>query len=802
MLRIKVCFLTVAFLLCVNLFFISRQVSSNSNVVRLTTTPASAVNLNSSLSDDGRVVMFESPANFFAAGLNDSFHAIRAEVGGDPPVFVDAGRTRIVTPALSSDGSVVAFASTEDLVGENADRNSEIFLSTGSGLKQITHTSPESNLTRLQDGNYQPSITADGRLILFLSFGNLLLYDVATDALSLLSEDLAQSPKISGDGSCVYYQSGDKLVVVDVKTQQKRMVATGISKLAITTGRAVSNEGTRLVFAAEVAPNQTQVFLYDAREETVRQLTQLASRSTDVELQPTISGDGKRVAFATRRRVTNASDGSVELYLYDIPSGQIQQLTNAPPAATAQVISSLNFDGSRVAFNFPRVLSGPAGDDFDNNSEIYLASIVPRPQFGAATIFHAATQQPSRVAPGSIATIRGSALAFRSETTDSTDPPLELDGTSVRVNRQAARVLYASPEEVVFVVPDELPAGAAEFVVTNRDGFTSRAEGMIVLTVPGVFTVAGDGEGDAIILDADTQLAGPFDPTGGRLRLSIFATGLAHARNVSVTINGQPAKLETAAASGLRGLDELHVLVPAELRGAGKSSLVVTTDTVQSNPTTVTLAGSSVRDIVINEFLADPPDGLAGDANHDGVRDTSADEFVELVNSTMKDIDLSGYQLQSRSLTATNDTLRHRFAAGTTLPAGAAIVVFGSGSPNAANPVFDGAQIVKASSGGLSLVNTGGVITLRKANGEIVTSVAYGTSLGLRADQNQSLTRSPDVTGEFAPHLLASEQNFSPGTKIDGSAFFHVKLAHALSRRSNHVFARTFWFRQLPRRPT
>jgi len=244
------------------------------------------------------------------------------------------------------------------------------------------------------------------------------------------------------------------------------------------------------------------------------------------------------------------------------------------------------------------------------------------------------------------------------------------------------------------------------------------------------------------------------------------------------------------------------VLVPAELRGAGRSTLLVTADSMQSNATTLTLAGSSLRDIVINEFLADPPDGLAGDANHDGVRDTSADEFVELVNATTHDIDISGYQLQSRSLTTTNDTLRHRFAAGTKLPAGAAIVVFGGGSPNANNSIFGGSQVIKASSGGLSLVNAGGVITLRNSTGAIVTSVAYGTSLNLRGDQNQSLTRAPDITGEFSLHSLVSDSRFSPGTKIDGSPFIHVKLAHALALRSNHILARTFWFRQLPRRPT
>jgi uncharacterized protein (TIGR03437 family) len=756
---------------------IPRRVCSIAGVVRLTHTPEQAVSLNPSLSDDGRVVVFESSANFFSGGLNDAFHAIRVDVRGDPPVFVDLARTRIVSPALSGNGSIVAFASSEDLVGENFDRNSEIFLLTGSGLKQLTYTMDVLNLS--------PSITAKGGLVAFTSGENLFIYDTRNNNLSHLAEN-ASNPKISGDGSRVYYQRNSDLLTIALRSNIKRIVATDVPKLSLTTGRAVSHDGMRLVYSAAPVENQSQVFLFDARENTNRQLTQLGSRSTDVPLLPTISGDGKRVAFATRRRVVGASDGGVELYVYDIPSGLTQQVTNAPSSATAEVVSSLNFDGSLVAFSFPRVLSGEAGEDFKNNSEIYLASLAGRPEFGAATVLNAASLRPA-VAAGSIATIRGDALT----------------GASVKVNGRVAKNLFVSPREVVVVLPDGLEEGLVEVVVTNADGFASRCETQISAAAPGVFTLKGDGEAETVVLDADSQIAGPFDPSNGRLRLSIFATGVAHAKSVTATINGQPLKVEAVARSGLAGLDEIHVLVPAELRGAGASTLNVTADGVQSNATTVTIGGSSLRDIVINEFLADPPDGLAGDANHDGVRDSADDEFVELVNSTSHTIDLSGYELLSRSLTTITDTLRHRFIPGTLLPAGTAIVIFGGGSPDPHNPVFSGSQILKASRGSLSLTNTGGVITLRKPNGEIVTSVAYGAELGLRADLNQSLTRAPDIIGAFVLHSTVAgndNQRFSPGTRLDGSSF--NVIVHALSNRRNHFAARTLRFRQLPRRPT
>ena len=109
-----------------------------------------------------------------------------------------------------------------------------------------------------------------------------------------------------------------------------------------------------------------------------------------------------------------------------------------------------------------------------------------------------------------------------------------------------------------------------------------------------------------------------------------------------------------------------------------------------------------------SEFLADPPDGLAGDANRDGVRDSGDDEFIELVNTTTHDIDISAYKIFTRG--TGSDTLRHVFAAGTILRSCSAIVVFGGGTAafNPNDPAFGGALVVKASTGGLSLVNGGG----------------------------------------------------------------------------------------------
>jgi uncharacterized protein (TIGR03437 family) len=614
MLRLTACFLITSFLFIVNSVFGPQ--TSVASLTRLTITAEHAVNLNPTLSDDGKIVAFESSADLAGTEKNSSFHALRANLNG--AVFNEIGGTRAVSPALSSDGKMMMFASTEDLLGRNADRNSEIFVFDGSKLQQLTQTEPADVTTRLSDGNFQPCVTADGRTIAFSSNRNLtglnadlsyeiFLYDRLVQRFTQLTNDTpersAGSPKISADGSRVFYkrttvvepETAD-MVMVETQSATTRVLAAGVAELSISEGRAVSKDGMRLVYSALTGTNQTQVFLFEGRDNSIRQLTQLGSRSVDVKLQPTISGDGRRVAFATRRRVTNASDGGVELYVLDLPTGQVQQITSAPSSATAEVVASLNFDGTLAAFSFPRILSGPVSDDdLRNNSEIYLATIAPRP-IGVATVLNAAAggneSEPTRIAPGSIAKIRGSGLAVKTEMAGS-DLPFTVAGTTVTVNGQPARIFYVSADEAVFVVPGGLVNGPAEFLVSNADGLLSKAEAIISTAAPGVFTVAGDGRGDAIILNSDTLTRGLFDPSKGDLRLSIFATGVVRANSVSVTINGKPSVVEAVAPAQLTGLDEIHVLVPAELRGAGKSTLVVTADGVQSNAVSVVIGGTT-----------------------------------------------------------------------------------------------------------------------------------------------------------------------------------------------------------------
>ncbi|MDC0835816.1 lamin tail domain-containing protein [Geitlerinema sp. CS-897] len=158
-------------------------------------------------------------------------------------------------------------------------------------------------------------------------------------------------------------------------------------------------------------------------------------------------------------------------------------------------------------------------------------------------------------------------------------------------------------------------------------------------------------------------------------------------------------------------------------------------------------------DVIFNEILADPD----GDANGDGVTDSSEDEFIEFLNNAGSAIDFSGWELSD------GVGVRHVFPPGTILAGGEAIVVFGGGTPTGS---FGDAIVQTASTGLLGLNNSGDTLTLNDGSQDVAT-YTYGSEGG----DNQSLTRSPDVTGGFVKHGTLGSSKFSPGTQTDGSSF-------------------------------
>ncbi|MEO9887001.1 MAG: lamin tail domain-containing protein, partial [Balneola sp.] len=179
-----------------------------------------------------------------------------------------------------------------------------------------------------------------------------------------------------------------------------------------------------------------------------------------------------------------------------------------------------------------------------------------------------------------------------------------------------------------------------------------------------------------------------------------------------------------------------------------------TNGTIQSDDATT----DDAPDVVINEIMADPT-GL--DTNGDGSSNFEEDEFVEIVNTGTSNLDISSWVI------ADNSSDRHTFAASTVLAPGQAVVVFGGGTPTGD---FGGSLTFTATSGKFELNNSGDDVVLKNNSGTTIKSVTYGSEGG----SDESLTRSPDLTGSFAQHETADTDDassFSPGTKLDGTSF-------------------------------
>ena len=178
--------------------------------------------------------------------------------------------------------------------------------------------------------------------------------------------------------------------------------------------------------------------------------------------------------------------------------------------------------------------------------------------------------------------------------------------------------------------------------------------------------------------------------------------------------------------------------------------------------------GCSQPLLIINEVLYDPPAGIEGDANGDGIREAQEDEFIEFVNLGGT-LDLSGYTVHD------NAQERHVFPQGTIIPSGGVLVLFGGGNPTG---TFGNAIVQTASAGILNMNNSGDFVTVYNSNGEVVLTFDVEP---LSNNPDESYTRYPDLNLEpgddgilFYQHAGIGEALgafFSPGTKIDGTNF-------------------------------
>ncbi len=210
------------------------------------------------------------------------------------------------------------------------------------------------------------------------------------------------------------------------------------------------------------------------------------------------------------------------------------------------------------------------------------------------------------IAPDSLATIFGGNLAQTTAlaTLDANgELPTELASTSVEINGVLAALVYVSPGQINLVVPGGLTPGTATVLIrSTTSGLTKSGNALVVASAPGVFTSDASGAGPGAILNAVTYLPAPFlvqtpengqgNPADTRTRIAVYGTGLRYADSVTAQAHGTagnyPLTVEYAgAAPGYFGLDQVNLVLPPDLDGAGTVSLSLAADGSAANVVTL-----------------------------------------------------------------------------------------------------------------------------------------------------------------------------------------------------------------------
>jgi uncharacterized protein (TIGR03437 family) len=208
----------------------------------------------------------------------------------------------------------------------------------------------------------------------------------------------------------------------------------------------------------------------------------------------------------------------------------------------------------------------------------------------------------------SIASLYG--VNFATTTATATSQPLStsLGGVSVMVTdatgtQRPAPLLYVSPTQINFVVPDGTAAGNATFTISGG-GTTSTATAAVAAVAPSLFSVDGSGTGTAAASAVQSQAPVPVYQCGdggcsavpiavsasAPVYLSLYGTGIrgvSSLAGVSVTVNGASQQvLYAGPAPGFTGLDQVNVALNPNLSGAGVSNVVLTVDGRATNSVT------------------------------------------------------------------------------------------------------------------------------------------------------------------------------------------------------------------------
>jgi cell division septation protein DedD len=359
------------------------------------------------VSADGRYVAFHSTAANLVAGdsnatydifLKDLLTGVTTCVSVDPSGIPANAGSRF--SSISADGRFIAFSSdATNLVSGDTNGVSDVFVrDMQTGI--TTRISVNSSGVQGDNYSYGASISTDGNTIAYVSPATNLAPGSANGAEQIYVYDLQNrittrasvnasgaaangrsiNASISGNGRYVaFHSSASNLLTGDTNGRNDvfvRDLQSGITtRVSVDSNGAqansdsydpsISGDGRYVVFestATNLVPSDTNttwdVFLYDQQ---TRSTTRISVDSKGVQgnnysLDPSISGDGRYIAFAAgaTNLVTGDTNGRDDIFVRDRQAGTIIRSSVASDGAQANNTSFAPFvstDGQYIVFH-------------------------------------------------------------------------------------------------------------------------------------------------------------------------------------------------------------------------------------------------------------------------------------------------------------------------------------------------------------------------------------------------------------------------------------------------------------------
>jgi Tol biopolymer transport system component len=283
-------------------------------------------------------------------------------------------------PSISPDGRFVAFASNAtNLVPGDTNPSFKIFVHdrmTGLTTRESGFSSGIGSGEPV-GGSYQPSISADGRFVAFISFAlslsqvrvqqvyardRLLGVTILVSAANgVPGNNISDAPSISADGRFVTFTSSASNLVASETLQgvfTRDLITGSITRDSVASngrarggyGASLSDDGRHVAFLSDCdlvvnAPGGVCVYVHDrVTGQTTLESGDVPQIYTDIDA--TISGDGHVVAFA-RSATPNQRK---EVYLRDRLMAQTVRIPATLPATFHPISLKLSFDGRYLVF--------------------------------------------------------------------------------------------------------------------------------------------------------------------------------------------------------------------------------------------------------------------------------------------------------------------------------------------------------------------------------------------------------------------------------------------------------------------